>query len=87
MTADNFEKIANKVIQYIGINRRRLMNQGGCDGSTLMLWDNFSRTEKKTLLETHDAYAYVNYYLMVKHGHFVDGVRLHAHGLEVYFDC
>ena len=87
MAADNFEKIAKKVIQYMNINRRRLINQEGCDGSTLMLWDNFSRAEKKTLLETHNAYAYVNYYLMQKHGHFVDGVRLHAHGLEVYFDC
>ena len=87
MAVDNFEKIANKVIRYMDINRRRLINQEGCNGEALMLWDNFNGAEKKTLLETHDAYAYVNYYLMVKHGHFVDGVRLHAHGLEVYFDC
>jgi hypothetical protein len=87
MAVDNFEKIANKVIQYMDINRRRLINQEGCNGEALMLWDNFNGAEKKTLLETHNAYAYVNYYLMQKHGHFVDGVRLHAHGLEVYFDC
>ena len=87
MAVDNFEKIANKVIQYMDINRRRLINQEGCNGEALMLWDNFNGVEKKTLLETHNAYAYVNYYLMQKHGHFVDGVRLHAHGLEVYFDC
>ena len=46
MAADNFEKIAKKVIQYMNVNRRRLINQGGCNGSTLMLWDNFSRAEK-----------------------------------------
>ena len=51
-----------------------------------MLWDNFSSAEKKLLLNTHDANAYVNYYLRLKGGHFVDGVRLHAHGLEVYVD-
>lgn len=86
MAADKFENIANKVIQYIGINRWRLINQEGFNGVCLMLWDNFSSAEKKLLLNTHDAYAYVNYYLRLKGGHFVDGVRLHAHGLEVYVD-